>query len=796
MLQRTERGEDLAYDNGDERRRIDPPHEKGHEPRRIDLVDVYAFVKSSRRVIAGWTIACLTVALIYAFTATPLYTASTELALDSRRIELFKNTDQVVGNNSWDSQQVESEVEIVRSKRIALAVVKDLDLTNDPDFVDTRGGPLMRLFSAIFGVSQDAPAVADAERQRIAADALLGNLNVRRLYLTYVLEISFRSPDRQKAMRIANAVADAYINDQLNVKYEAARRASVWLQGRIAELRNQSNTAARAVEEYKEKNNIVEAGGGHGLLSDLQLQELNSQMISATAATAEAKARLERVDQVLKSPAPGEAVGTVSDTLHDDVITRLRQRYLDDREHVAQWTPMLGANHLAVIRLRNEMTELQNSIVDELQRIAQTYKSDYEIAKAREDSLRTSLTKSVQESGASGQAQVDLKELQASSQTYHTIFENFLQKYTEAVQQQSFPISDARVISAATAPYSKSYPKTTLVALLGLLVGVGAGLGHSLVLRNFDRAVRRPRDIEERLHLECLGLVPLIASGKQPNEKEGGLKLLGRYVGEGMKFFGSVETPALAQAKANAAAVSPDLTYKVLDDPFSHFSEALRSVKTALDIMTLTRPMQCIGMISALPGEGKSTVAINLANVLAGGGRSTLLIDADLRNPELTRRLSPDAKSGLLELMANTMPLSQVTRVVSDDKLCFVPAVLRQRIANSGDLLGSERMQAVLSSARPKFDQLLVDLPPLGPVSDARAISPLIDAFILVINWGETRFDVIEEALARFGIASDKIVGVVLNKVNFHELRDMDPFSQGYYYNKHYAKYGYTYSEH
>ena len=117
------------------------------------------------------------------------------------------------------------------------------------------------------------------------------------------------------------------------------------------------------------------------------------------------------------------------------------------------------------------------------------------------------------------------------------------------------------------------------------------------------------------------------------------------------------------------------------------------------------------------------------------------------------------------------MPLSQVTRVVSDEKLCFLPAVLRQRIANSGDLLGSERMQAVLSAARPDFDQLLVDLPPLGPVSDARAISPLIDAFILVVNWGHTRFDVIEEALAHFGIASDKIVGVVLNKVNFHELR-------------------------
>src|ERR1700683_5158559 len=269
MLQRTELAQDLPSDHGDERRRTDQPYGNGHERRRLDLVDVYAFIKSNRRILAGWTIAGLTVALIYAFTATPFYTAATELALDSRRIELFKNTDQVVGDNSWDSQQVGSEVEIVRSKRIALEVVKDLNLTSDPDFVDTRSGPFTRLLSAIFGFNEDAPALSDAERQRIAVDSLLGNLNVRRMYLTYVLEISFRSPDRQKAVRIANAVADAYINDQLNVKYEAARRASVWLQGRIAELRNQSNTARRAVEENKEKNIIVEAGGGHGLLSDL-----------------------------------------------------------------------------------------------------------------------------------------------------------------------------------------------------------------------------------------------------------------------------------------------------------------------------------------------------------------------------------------------------------------------------------------------------------------------------------------------------------------------------------------------
>ena len=160
-------------------------------------------------------------------------------------------------------------------------------------------------------------------------------------------------------------------------------------------------------------------------------------------------------------------------------------------------------------------------MVDELQRIAQTYKSDYEIAKAREDSTRASLGKQIQEAGASGQAQVDLKELESASQTYHTIFENFLQKYTEAVQQQSFPISDARVITPASRPNFKSYPKTTLIALLGLLVGIGAGLVNALVLRNFDRAMRRPRDVEERLGLECLGMVPLIATRQRKTTSHG-----------------------------------------------------------------------------------------------------------------------------------------------------------------------------------------------------------------------------------------------------------------------------------
>ena len=194
----------------------------------------------------------MTVALVYAFTSTPLYTATADLALDSRKIQAFKNNEQVVGDNSLDSSQVESEVEILRSESVALAVVKDQKLIDDPDFVDTRPG----LFAMLFGGGPNQEL-----RTRVAVSTLEGNLSVRRVGLTHVLEISYRSPDREKAARIANAFAQAYVTEQLKTKYEAARRASSWLQERIAELRNESGTAARAVEDYNGRiTSLIPAG--------------------------------------------------------------------------------------------------------------------------------------------------------------------------------------------------------------------------------------------------------------------------------------------------------------------------------------------------------------------------------------------------------------------------------------------------------------------------------------------------------------------------------------------------------
>jgi polysaccharide biosynthesis transport protein len=757
-------------------------------PSSIDFAKVVAFFKATKRIIISWTVTGLMIMLLYAFTAVPEYTAVANLILDAHKIQVFKDA-PVVGDNTIDAAQIESQVEIIRSDAIARSVVTKLSLQNDPEFVVRRPNFVIRLMLAALGLDEGRQTKSEQDRERAAVQVLRNELGIRRSGVTYVLELTYRSIDPDKAARIANAVAEAYITDQLDTKFQATKRASTWLQERIDELRTQSDAAARAVQDFKTKNNLVDVGN-RGLVSDQQLQELNSQLILATGHTAEMRARLQRIEDVLHAPAPDEALGTVSDTLTSPVILRLRQQYLDTRKREADISTRYGRMHLAAVNFRNEMVELQHSIVNELRRIADSYKSDYEIANAREESIRTSLQGLVNQADKTGQAQVTLRALESSASTYRTILENFLQKYTEAVQQQSFPISDARLITPAEPPSSKSFPKTTLLALLGILAGITLGIAHALAVKTLDRTIRAPRELEERFGINCLSLVPAIVatrsqfspSSKSDLQERGPVKEANNH-GE----------PLLPSPPDPRRIVALDSTMRrSVNEPLSRFAESLRSVKTSLDLIAIARSVKSIGILSALPNEGKSTVAANLASLFASASVKTLLIDGDLRNPSLSHNLAPAAECGLLQVIQETVIIDSALWTDAETGLKFLPGGVTGRIANSADLLGSDRMKYMLQGLSESFDCTIVDLPPLGAAVDARAISPHIDCFVVVVEWGRTRRDVLEEALANMAIAKEKIVGAVLNKVNFRQLNNIYGYSPGYYYNKSYGKYGYS----
>ena len=232
--------------------------------------------------------------------------------------------------------------------------------------------------------------------------------------------------------------------------------------------------------------------------------------------------------------------------------------------------------------------------------------------------------------------------------------------------------------------------------------------------------------------------------------------------------------------------------WPIVDAPFSRFTEAIRSIKLAADLNVAIKGNRVIGFTSSLPNEGKSTVAVALAQLMSQVGARTILIDCDLRNPSLSRSLAPSAKSGMLEVLAGKATLEEVIWTEPSTNMAFLPVVMRSRVAHSSEILNSAPMKKLFEQLRERYDYVLVDLPPLAPIVDVRATTQLVDSFIYVIEWGRTKIDIVEHALGGAQGVYENLLGVVLNKVDMNVFGRYANQQGDYYYNKHYARYGYT----
>jgi succinoglycan biosynthesis transport protein ExoP len=732
--------------------------------------DLTTYINILRRqfpVIILVIVCVLSLGFIYLITATPKFTATSRMVIDTRKVQLFQQQSSF-GDIAIDPATTETQVEILKSENISLAVIKELHLTDDSEFVGSGGGfvgSIFRFFSNIFSSSDDVQSEFDLTRR--ALQHLERERDVRRVGLTYVMDINFTSVSPDKAARIANAIADAYIVDQLEAKYQATKRASIWLQDRIKELRTQATAAQMAVVAFKEKNNIVDTGGR--LMTDQQLAEVNSQLIMARAATAEAKARFERINDVMKQEIPD---ASVADALKNETIIKLRGQYVDIAARASEWAGRYGPNHLAVIRLRSQMKEIGRNITDELSRIQQAYKSDYDIAQTREQSIKSSLASVISESQLSSQAQVQSRELESNAQTYQAMYDNFLQAYMQATQQQSFPITEARLISAASRPLEKSKPKSLVVLGAGLAGGLLLAFGVALFRELLDRVFRTTKQVEEILGTHCLAIVPAV----KVDPKKG-------------SQGGSKKTPSIGPQRSILR--NDKMFWYAVDSPFSRFTEAIRSIKVAADLNGIERECKIIGITSSLPNEGKSTISMNFSELIAHAGGRVLLIDLDLRNPSLSRSLAPEAR-GLIDVIAGKLLLQDVMWTDRSTNLEFLPSGATPKMLHTSEILSSPKLKGFFDSLRLSYDYIIVDLPPLAPVVDVRATSNIIDSFVYVVEWGKTKIDVVEHNLSVATGVYDRLLGVVLNKVDTNILGRYEGYHGNYYYNRYYARYGYT----
>jgi succinoglycan biosynthesis transport protein ExoP len=758
---------------------------------------------------------CIGLAGVYLLTAPKRYTGTAVLLIDSRKMQGLQTQQATGADSSIDSAMVDSQVEVLKSETIATNVIKQLHLLDSPEFTDDEAG-LLSSISNLFSWMFPEQRPSEAALMRIAIGKVLGYLSIKRVGLSYVIEISYQSRSPDEAARIANAVAEGYINDSLESKYQASRRAAVWLQDRLKELRTEASTAERAVVDFKAKNNIVDAGGR--LLTEQQLAEINSSLTQARAQRAEAQAKLERITAILNSDDGDSKVilndlATVTDTMNNPVITKLRQTYLDYSARESDWSNRYGPTHLAVVNLRNQMREIRHSITDELRRTAEVYKSDLAIAKAREESSQKSLNDTITLSNGTNQAQIALRDLESNAQSARALSDNFLQLYMVSVQQQSFPITEARVITQASNAPNKTSPKTTLILLATLIGGAILAGGVAVLLDMMDRVFRTVSQVEQYLHTSCLASIPTIGS-EQSLGLAGHSRLLSRA---GRLLSGRRKKPQPAAPKpVPAAASGPPLGKSeprskhpqphgdrlltanqsvgryVINSPFSRFAEGFRSIKLACDLSSYGSANKVVGITSGLPNEGKSTVSEALAQTVAQSGCRTLLIDGDIRNPSLTARLAPSAQAGLIDVVIGRVDWTDAVWIDPQTNLHFLPCVVTSRFSNSSDVLASPQMERLFQHLREHYDRIILDLSPLAPVIDVRATGALADSYILVVEWAKAKVDILERVLSETPVVRQRMLGAVLNKVNMAVMSRYDIYSAGYYRNRYYKRYGYV----
>lgn len=720
--------------------------------------------------------ACLT----YLRITPPTYTAKAQILLENPKAQ-FVQQQSLLADPAMDVSQIETQIQVLKSQAIASMVIGKLNLAEDPDFKETPSllsslSQRAREWFSLSRKTQHEPVDDQPQDQDDVIAAFEHRLTAERVSVSNVIEIGFSSSSASRAAEIANAVAKAYLSDQLNAKFDANRTATSWLQDRLRDLGEQALTADRAVSAYKSQNNIVSPGGKP--IDDQQISEINSRLVAARAQTSDAKAKLDSYEAILSAnPASSSSIGTLdaasADSINSPIISSLRQQYLELSRREREWSARFGHDHLAVINLRNRMRDLRTSIFEEVTRLAEASRNEYTAAKQRQQAIEKQLNEAVSQSHSTNSAELTIRELESRAKGLRTLYETFLQRYMGSVQQESFPISETRVISPAIPPQSKSKPKTPLILAFGIMGGIAAGIGLGLLRDTMDRVFRTSAQIESTLELPCLSLVPLIRNQSPPKQAT-----LAQQTDEVLRHRTITTNSAILNA--------------IVDTPLSRFTEAIRSIKLSVDLNPNKTSNDVIGITSALPSEGKTTIATALARLIAHSGKKVIVVDCDLRNPSLTANLAPNAAAGIIEVINGTRTLEEVVWRDPKTNLVLLPVVRRGPLFHTSEILAADTMRRLFERLRTTYDYIIVDLPPLAPLVDVRVTTPLVDCFILVVEWGRTKIDVVQHALHTAPNIYDCLVGTVLNKTDMRAMARYDNYSSDYYSDDHYAHYGFS----
>jgi exopolysaccharide transport family protein len=742
-------------------------------PATPDVMDNYAqHLRESLRVLKRrrWTIAATTAAfvvaaLLFLIIVTPRYTATATVLIDPRRSNVVDsdNSQQKASNPTSDDAIVNSQAVLLQSDAVLRRVVDELKLGEDPEF-----GGRSSVLGKIIGLFIPKHAAPSGQSPEQIADAkALSYLGTKRLKVardgtTFVVDVSATSESPEKAAKISNTVVDSYFAEQVQGKFDTRKIAAGWFDQQLQALKTKVQESDRAVEEFRAKNNLTITQGV--TVNDQQLTDLNNKLIDAHVQTAEARAKFEQVENIAKNHADP---GTLEQALSSEVITRLRTQYADVSKNLADVSSKFGPQHPLVVNARAQLRATKKLIDEEVHRILQNTREAYKVAQSREDALTKSLSNLKNVSNESGIEQVRLRELQREADANRTLYETFLARYKETSAQESLELPDARLVSKADVPIQPSFPKSSLILAAAGLLGIGFGGALAFVLDSVDHRVKSLRQAENVTGVPTLAAIPVIGTRELSSRANRGRQELENYDPNAVQLL--------------PTAMQPPLMRYVLDEPTSLFAESVRAVRLAIQRAARDEPAKSIMVTSSIDGEGKTTLAANLALSIASLGMRTILVEGDLRNPEMSRSLCPQAKAGVVEVARGRASFEQALFFDRATGLAVLPSPPKPRGEDSNEFVFSDAMRNMLDHLRKHFDYVIIDAPPLVPLIDARALGEIADRVVLTIRWDSTPRDVVAQALETLAPVRDHLLGAVLTRVDMQKLRDYDYYRSSSY---------------
>jgi polysaccharide biosynthesis transport protein len=713
-------------------------------PREPHLYDYLLILRKHQWLILSFLLAVVTIVSIATFRMQPVYSTTARVEIDREN----SNVLPFQGADSYDyimdsDNYIETEAKILTSETLALQTIRSTGLASHPEYSSSEG-PSEALASG---------SLANHKRPSELA-AFLGSLSVKRVPNSRLLDVTFESTDPQLAARVVNAHIENFREQNFRSRYQAIAQASSWLADQLDELKGKVQRSEDARLEYERKNQIWELDDKQNITTQ-RLADLNKELTDAQSE------RMKK--QALYEFAKSADADAVPEMRSDVVLQELGKKRSEVNAQYTDALAQYGPNFPKVQRLQGQIKEIEQLVDGEKKAIIEQMGNDFNAARQREMLLSQALDQQKVEANQMAERLVEYNILKREAEANKTLYDGMLTKLKEANIAGALKSSNIRVVDAAMVPSYPARPAKARNIALAFIVGLVGGIGLALLREYLDNTVKTPDDIETLARLPSLAVVPAF-SDSNGNGRRGLLKGV--------------------QTATNGHDKRIELVAQHL--PKSQMSEAFRALRTALLLSQADHPPQVILVTSALPREGKTTAAANLAVTLAQLGDRTLLIDADLRKPGVGRLLNlTDGKyAGLSSYLAGVSSLDLVT--VPHPAIPNLAAIPTGPLPpNPADLLSSHKLADAVSELRTKFKFIVIDSPPIMAATDAVILSVQADGVLLVVRSGETPKEAFTRTRDLLTSVKCRMLGVVLNAV--------DSSAPDYYYSYRYYPYSYGY---